>query len=99
VSQLPFLYNGELQELNGTVIEGVSCSVWPAERRRDGRAGEVFDHTGEVPLTAAEALTEHENVTLVVLNGPLAGSYRVVDATAQTFTRHVGLELAKVKRV
>lgn len=98
MAQLPFLYDAEVRDQADALVERVSCSVWPAERQRDELSGEVFDHTGEAPLCAADALSG-PNRRLVVMNGPLAGRYSIVGATPQLFTRHVGLELNRVSPV
>lgn len=99
MAQLPFLYDAELKGLGDKLLDRLSCSVWPAERQRDENVGEAFDHSGEAPYTARESLTAQENLTLVVKNGPHAGSYRIVGATPQPFTGHVGLELTKMMPV
>lgn len=98
MAQLPFLYDAEVRDQADSLVERVSCSVWPAERQRDETSGEVFDHTGEAPLRAGDAL-RGPNRRLVVLNGPLAGRYSVSGATPQPFTQHVGLELLRVDPV
>lgn len=96
MAQLPFLYDAELREMDETVVMQLSCSVWPAERQRDTTAGEAYDHTGEAPYAARDELVAPKNRRLVVTRGPLAGTYRIVGATPQPFTRHVGLELIRV---
>jgi hypothetical protein len=100
VPQLPFLYTAELVEQNGqTVVRRLSCSVWPATSQDSARAGETFDHTGEAPYDARDELTAGKNRRLRVTRGPMEGEYRIVGATPQPFTRHIALELIRVKAV